>query len=164
MSKRPKQASKQSPVTPIRAALQVRSSLHALVKDGLGAIKRTHRSYFDENVRSCFADSIDIDEAFRVGKEQENRWDYLLGVNESRKLVGIEPHSAKEDEISTVIKKVKAARIQLRDHLKERVIIHTWIWVASGKVHFLDIDKESLRLNQSGILFAGRKVNLKHIK
>lgn len=164
MAKRPKRPVGNSVATPIRTALQSKSSLHVLVQDGLGAIKTAHRPYFDESIRECFADSLDVDEAFRLGKEQENRWDYLLGMKEVSHLVGVEPHSAKQDEISTVIRKMKATREHLRDHLKNGTVIYKWIWVASGKIHFINIDKESLRLSQNGILFVGRTIKSKHLK
>jgi hypothetical protein len=82
-----------------------------------------HRIYFDEAVRASFADSLDVDEALKVGREQENRWDYLLGHEPSRRIVGIEPHSAENSEITTVIRKLEAARLQLRDHLRDGVFV-----------------------------------------
>lgn len=77
--------------------------------DGLGAIKVAHRGYFEIAVRPAFADSLDLDEALKQGHEQENRWDYLLGHSPSGDVVAVEPHSAKPDEITTVIKKRSAA-------------------------------------------------------
>jgi hypothetical protein len=149
--------------TPLRSALRKDSSLLESVRDGLGAVKSTHRTYFEERVRLVVADSLDADEALREGNDQANRWDYLLGHAESRALVGVEPHSAKEDEIGTVIRKRAAALQQLRAHLRDGVQIAKWLWVASGKVHFSDTEKARRRLDQNGIEFVGTRVMAKHL-
>ncbi len=119
--------------------------------------------HFDEAVRSSFADSLDIDQGLKEGREQENRWDYLLGHGPSKQVVGIEPHSAENSEITTVIKKRQAARHQLQDHLCDGVFVAKWFWVASGKVQFAPMEKATLRLAQNGIEFVGRKITNKHL-
>jgi hypothetical protein len=128
------------------------------------AIKNTHRSHFHEGIRSSFADSLDIDEAFRQGREQEHRWDYLLGHQESRQVIGVEPHSAHTGEISTIISKLEAARRQLRDHLRDGVRVSKWLWVASGTVQLHPPEAARLRLGQSGIEFAGRQITSRHLR
>jgi hypothetical protein len=122
-----------------------------------------HRRYLDEEIRGDFDDSLNLDEALREGHEQENRWDYLLGYEPSSEVVAVEPHSAKQDQVSTVIRKRSAARQQLRKHLKQGARIHSWLWVASGKVHFADTEKARRRLDQNGIRFVGGKVLAKHL-
>ncbi len=99
-------------------SLREESSLLVSVEDGLGALRNPHRDYLDDAIRGAFADSLDVDEALKAGHEQENRWDYLLGHAPSAEVVALEPHSAKQDEITTVIKKRRAALDQLKDHLK----------------------------------------------
>ncbi len=149
--------------TPVRGALRKGCPLMSCVEDGIGAVESSHRSYFDTPVRSSFADSLDIDKALHAGREQENRWDYLLGHAASGEVVAVEPHSAKQDEISTVIRKRQAAREQLREHLRDGAKIAKWLWVASGKVHFAATEKAKLRLDQNGIEFVGRVVMAKHL-
>lgn len=149
--------------TPVRVALLVNSSLRPLVVDGLAAIKAAHRDYFEVAIRPVFADSLDLDEALKQGREQENRWDYLLGHSPSGDVVAVEPHSAKQDEITTVIKKRSAAREQLKGHLRDGVRVVKWLWVASGKVHFADTEKVRRLLDQNGIEFVGTKVAGKHL-
>jgi hypothetical protein len=129
----------------------------------MGAVKDAHRDYFDQAVRADFEDSLDLDEALQAGHEQENRWDYLLGHKPSSEVVAVEPHSAKQDEISTVIKKRSDAREQLKPHLRDGARISKWLWVASGKVHFVDTEKARRRLDQNGIEFVGKKVMAKHL-
>ncbi len=99
----------------------------------------------------------------RPDHPEENRWDYLLGHTPSVSIVALEPHSAKQDQISKIIDKKKAARQQLSGHLKPGEQISAWIWVASSKVFFADTEKVRLRLNQQGIRFVASPVLKKHL-
>lgn len=110
---------KAAPQTPVRRALRLDSALLSLVCDGLSAVKKAHRDYFDAGIRTAFADSLELDEAVRQDHDRENRWDYLLGHAGSGAVVAVEPHTARDGEISTLIKKRAAAREQLRGHLRE---------------------------------------------
>lgn len=144
--------------TPLRAALLPQSFLQAVVCDGMHALKKEHLSLIDEKVRGSFADSLDLDKALQKGHEQENRWDYLLGHEASRKIVGLEPHTANNHEVSTVIKKRAKAGEQLRPHLRSGVQVADWFWVASGKVDFLPIEKARHQLDSNGIKFVGSRL------
>lgn len=148
--------------TPIRNALVEDSVLLPKVVEGLGALVAAHRDCFDNAIRNTFGDSLDLDAALKLGREQENRWDYLLGHTSSREIVAVEPHSAKQDQITTVINKRAAARAQLEGHLKEGVHIAKWLWVASGKVHFARTERVQRQLDQHGIEFV-TKVAEKHM-
>lgn len=148
--------------TPAREALEDNSYLVNHVQDGLGAIKDKDKKLIDASIRTQFADSLDTDEAFRVGRDQEPRWDYLLG-HENRNLIAVEPHSAKTDEIQAVINKKRALRQQLNGHLKDGIHISKWLWVASGTVCFPRGSKHEIKLSQSGIRFVGRCVMTKHL-
>ena len=149
--------------TPLRASLREGSSLLPHVENGIGAVEGSHREYFDTSIRATFSDSLNLDQALQAGREQENRWDYLIGHAASGQVVAVEPHSARQDEISTVIKKREAAREQLRGHLRDGTKIARWLWVASGKVHFAATEKARLRLDQNGIEFVGKVVMAKHL-
>jgi hypothetical protein len=150
--------------TPIRGALSPSSSLQEVVRDGLGALDKSHKQLIDEKLRPSFADSLEIDESLRKGADQENRWDYLLGHDESSLVVGLEPHSAYTGEVSTVIAKKSSARKQLRSHLKTGSRIAGWFWVASGKVDFAPHDKVIRRLEQEGITFVGGMLREKDLR
>jgi hypothetical protein len=149
--------------TPVRRALQATSPLLSQVRDGLEAVKRKDRSYLAQDVRRAFADSLDLDAALQEKHPEENRWDYLLGHAPSEEVIGVEPHSAKQDEISTVIAKKKAAKAQLAEHLQSRKRVARWLWVASCKVHFADTEKARRLLDQNGIEFVGRRVLARHL-
>ncbi len=149
--------------TPIRRALTRRSNLLPLVADGIQAIERGHRSYIDTALRADFSDSLEIDQNLKGGHEQQHRWDYLLGKASDGSIVGLEPHSAKTDQVSKVIKKREMALLQLQMHLKPTATVSKWFWVASGNVHFANTDKERRILDQNGIQFVGTKLMKKHL-
>jgi hypothetical protein len=150
-------------LTPVRAALRKESALHSTVENGLGALKKVDKDSIEDTLRSQFADSLALDEALRAGHGQESRWDYLLGHKPSQQVVGLEPHSAHSDQISTVIKKRRAAVRQLQDHLESGMRIAAWYWVASGKVDFQPLEKATLRLAQEGITFVGTRLRSKDL-
>jgi hypothetical protein len=149
--------------TPVRRALRADSGLLASVADGLGALKKGHRACLEDAVRQAFADSLDLDRAMAGGHEQENRWDYLLGHGPSHAVIAVEPHSARQDEVATVIRKRAAARDQLKEHLRDGARVTRWLWVASGKVRFADTERTRRLLDQNGIQFVGSRVLAKHL-
>jgi hypothetical protein len=100
-------------------------------------------------------DSLNLDGATSAEYPNANRWDYIVAVRATRTLVAVEPHSARDDEIATVIAKKQHSSRVLRDHLKEEWRISAWIWVSSSRVKFSKMDPALRRLNQNGIRFAG---------
>ncbi|MDX9723734.1 MAG: hypothetical protein RBU37_23500 [Myxococcota bacterium] len=133
------------------------------MEDGLGALLKPDRDRIDAAIRDDFADSLDLDAGLREGREGEHRWDYLVGHVPSAALIGIEPHSATTGEVRTVIEKRRQALVQLREHLVDGASIARWLWVASGDVDFVPLEKAVLRLNQNGITFVGRKLLAKDL-
>jgi hypothetical protein len=148
---------------PTKSALRADSKLHAEVKKGLGALEKSDKALVDKAIRASFADSLEIDKNLRTGRDQEHRWDYLLGHGDTTLIVGLEPHSAHTKEVSTVVAKKAAAKRQLRDHLKPGTTIAAWFWVASGKVDFVPHEKTILRLDQEGITFVGGMLRAKNL-
>lgn len=132
------------------------------MKDGLAAIKKADLYAIHTSLRAEFADSIDLDEATRVGREGENRWDYLLG-HSSSKIIGVEPHSASNGEVSVVIAKKAASQRVLSKHLRGGARVESWNWVSSGTVGLVPLDKVRLRLAQNGITFVGRCLQKSHL-
>jgi hypothetical protein len=149
-------------ITPVLAALRDESPLRASVKPGLSAIKKADAYILDKSIRGEFEDSLDLDDATRAGREGENRWDYLLG-HTSSKIIGVEPHSATNGEVSVVIAKKQASQRVLLDHFREGVTVSSWNWVSSGTVGLMPLDKVRLRLAQNGISFVGRSLRKTHL-
>lgn len=150
--------------TPIRSGLEATSPLIWRVQDGLAALERADRAHVDEGIRADFDDSLDLDEAMREAYPEENRWDYLLGYGPGGRIIGLEPHSARADQVSVVIAKKKSAQDQLRGHLKRGASVAEWFWVASGKVDFADTEKSVRKLEQNGIQFVRRTLLPKHLR
>ena len=149
--------------TPVRFALESQSALQPKVNDGLGAVQKAHRSHVADDIRSDFEDSLDLDEALRPEHSSSNRWDYLLGHGPHRRVVGLEPHSAADGEISVVIKKKESALEQLKPHLKTGQRVSRWFWVASGNVGFTAMERATRRLDEKGINFVGKSLLRKHL-
>ncbi len=149
--------------TPVRSALNPTSPLQAKVADGLSAVNTAHRRCLDAGVRTDFADSLDLDDALRAEHPEENRWDYLLGHKPSGEVIALEPHSAKSDQVSTVIAKRRAAMEQLAGHLRAGARVSRWLWVASGRIHFADTEKARRELDEKGIEFVGNQVLPRHL-
>ena len=57
--------------TPVCDALAAPSTIKALVMDGIGALKDKDKDkkFIEASIRTQFADSLDTDEAFRVGRD-----------------------------------------------------------------------------------------------
>lgn len=149
--------------TPVRAMFRPESALRPAVLDGLQAVEPAHREHLEPKVRSDFEDSLDLDAALRPSHQQEHRWDYLLGHGPSGEVVALEPHSANSGEVSVVIKKKAAALVQLRDHARNGARVSRWIWVSSGKIDILNLEKARQQLDQSGIALVPRVVLAKHL-
>ncbi|MBI5528303.1 MAG: hypothetical protein HY897_18375 [Deltaproteobacteria bacterium] len=157
-------ARKRAKRTPLRGALRATSSLLALVHDGLGAVKSADKKCLAPGVGASLADSLDLDAAMHEDHPEENRWDYLLGHAPSGEVVGVEPHSARQHEITTVIRKKEAARRHLAGHFRAGRRVSRWLWVASGRVHFANTERTRRRLDEHGILFVGKQVLERHLK
>jgi len=140
----------------LRAALNDGSSLREHVKDGMSAFARVDLGLVAESERSRIGDSLNLDTATRAEFPEANRWDYILSLPEVPEIVGIEPHSAKDSEITVVIAKKKHAIEYLRNHLRGGYRIARWFWVSPGTVGFSRMDRARRRLDQNGIQFVGR--------
>jgi hypothetical protein len=163
MSRKNKARQVRAKSTPIRAALEPSSFLLPLVRNGIEAIDVGHHAHLDAKIRSEFSDSLELDDAMRPGHEQENRWDYLLGHAATFSIIALEPHTAKQDQIRTVVAKRTQARQQLRGHLRAGKSIRLWLWVSSGRVQFADTERTRRQLDQAGITFVDRVVLPKHL-
>ena len=140
----------------LRTTLIAGSALRNQVVDGLGAVAGEHRSLIAPAERPKVGDSLDLDDASRDEFPQANRWDYLLSVPAHSQIIGLEPHSAKDSEISVVIAKKQHAIAYLHAHLPPGRRVAKWFWVSSGRVGFSKMERARRRLDQSGIAFVDR--------
>jgi hypothetical protein len=132
------------------------STLRNHVRNGLGALPQAHRNLVAQDLRRHVGDSLDFDNATRADNPNANRWDYLLSVPNESKVVGLEPHTARDDQIRVVIAKKEHTAQYLRNHLLPRHRPLRWFWVTSGRVGFSRMERAIRQLNQAGIAFEGR--------
>jgi len=140
----------------LRTALREESPLRQYVAVGLGALAPGDVKLIHEGERPKIGDSLDLDAASRQELPQEHRWDYLVSSPATAEIVGVEPHTARDEEIRVVIAKKAQARSYLRSHLREGLHVARWVWVTRGKVNFTRMERARRLLDQNGIEFAGR--------
>lgn len=117
------------------------------------------RALISAGERPRIGDSLDLDAALRRDFPNANRWDYVFSVPDAAKLIALEPHSAKDSEISVLIAKKKHAITQLRAHLQAKYGISRWLWVSRGRTSFSRMEQATRRLAQAGIEYVGRSVD-----
>ncbi len=142
--------------THLKAALNEKSRLRNLVQPGMAAFANVDLKLIAKEQRTRIGDSLDLDAAAKDEHPESNRWDYIVSIPDLKELIGIEPHSAKDSEISVVIAKRRHATQYLRNHLQGGYRVTRWFWVSHGTVSFSKMDRARRRLDQNGIAFAGR--------
>ena len=140
----------------VLAACEARSHLRAHVRAGLTALNTADIELIHLPERQRVGDSLALDEATRAEQPSAHRWDYVVSIPATGELVGIEPHSARDAEISVVIQKKKNAAEYLSAHFVVGHRVARWIWVTRGRVGFSKMERARRLLDQNGIWFAGR--------
>ena len=143
----------------LTAALQPASTLLPSVQNGMDAFLARDKSLIAVSERTKIGDSLNLAEALRRDFPNANRWDYVFSVPSVSKLIALEPHSAKDSEISVLIAKKKHAAAQLRRHLQPRYRVSQWLWVSHRRTSFSRMEQATRRLAQEGIKYLGRSVD-----
>jgi hypothetical protein len=125
----------------------------------MGAFLARDRVLIAVSQRPRIGDSLDLDAALRRDFPNEMRWDYVFSVPAAHKLVALEPHRARESEISVLIAKKKNAATHLRAHLRPAYAVSDWLWVSHGRTSFSRTEQARRRLAQAGIKYLGRAVD-----
>lgn len=139
----------------LKNALAKSDPLQAGVRTRLRALTSSDRQLILSSQHKRVGDSLDLDKAGRADHPNKNRWDYLLSVPDASQIVGLEPHSARDSEVSVVIAKKNWAMGYLVSRLPMHKVAR-WFWVTHGNVGFSRMDKSVRRLDQHGIKFSGR--------
>ena len=142
----------------LRKALMPNSSLRDHIVAGAGAVRPSDRGLIHPLVRRRIGDGVDLDAATVAEAPQAHRWDYILSIPSTSKLIGLEPHTASDGEVKVVIRKKQNAQVLLRSHFQPGFSVTEWHWVTRGTVGFSRMDRAMRALNQSGIRFAGRSL------
>ena len=140
----------------LTAALTAGSNLRRVVQNGMGAFEADDKLLIAVDQRPRIGDSINLDEALRAQYPQANRWDYIFSVSDAKKVVALEPHTANDSEVKTVIAKKKHAVDYLKDHLEPKHRVSAWLWVSSGKATLTKTEKYERALASAGIKYVGR--------
>lgn len=143
----------------LRVALQPASALLPAVVNGMGAFLARDRALIALGERQKIGDSLDLDAALRENFPDANRWDYVFSVPGASTLIALEPHTAKDSEISVLIAKKRHATEQLRQHLRPQYGVSEWLWVSHGRTSFSRMERATRLLAQAGIKYLGRSVD-----
>lgn len=126
------------------------SDISGCYQSGLSAIKGSDRSFFRCSRTRSIQGSVDIDNCLLSKYPSANRWDYVVGYED--KCFFVEVHPAATSEVSKIIAKKEWLVDWLRSQsspLLDRV--HSFHWVASGKVAIRKGSRQFNQLNASGI-------------
>lgn len=139
-------------------ALTTTSSLLVLRLAGLGAIVARDRRLILLDQRTRITDSLNLEAALAATGHSGKKWDYLLSVGDTRKVVALEPHTASDTDIAAVIQKRREARLFLTRHFRTGSAVHRWLWVSHGPCSFSNNERARRQLDQHGIEYVGRLV------
>lgn len=126
------------------------------LKNALSAMEKRDRALIAQPEQRKARDSLDLDSAAKRECPNENRWDYLVSVRDVGRIVAIEPHFAKDSEVSVVIRKKEWAERFLQQHFRPGKRVDRWFWVTRGKVGFSRMERATRQLDQAGVAFGGR--------
>lgn len=140
----------------LKTALHDSSTLQKHIKSGAGAVAPADIKLIAEAERSKIGDSLDLDAAAKNEFPEANRWDYVMSLPALEQIVAVEPHAARDSEISVVIAKKKHAIQYLQSHLRDGYRVTKWFWVSPGTVGFSRMERARRLLDQNGIAFEGR--------
>ncbi|TVQ96657.1 MAG: hypothetical protein EA398_15710 [Deltaproteobacteria bacterium] len=109
--------------------------------------------------------SVDLDEALRVDRPGENRWDYIIGLSagEAERAIFVEVHPASTSDVATMLRKLQWLKEWLRGEgaaLRALRDSRPYRWVASGKVVIRPGTPQARRLASSGLAFPVRELEL----
>ena len=132
-----------------QSAIENTPSLKAAYQKGLQALGSNSSKIKPGNSKQCEG-SVDIYTTLVAAYPNDSRWDYALGYNGITYFV--EVHSAKTDEVKTVIKKLewlKEFLIQEAPELNQEP--KQFHWIASSGNHILPNSSQSRQLTKSGL-------------
>lgn len=118
------------------------------LKSGLSAMKSNSKSIHVADTK-LIDGSVDIDEAVKVIRPDESRWDYVIGY--SNEAFFIEVHPADTKNVDEMVKKVRWLKYWLATSALDLRSIHKrdiYYWIPSGRVNILkgSVNIKRLRL------------------
>ena len=131
---------------------------------GLRALKKVDRRRIHCRNTRNLTGSVNLDDALHDPHPSDPRWDYGIGIRQSRgsdRVTWVEVHSASSSHIQEVLNKFAWLREWLRSSapLLNRMPAE-YVWVASGSVHIPPNSPQRKKLAVQGIRFAGERLRL----
>jgi len=135
--------------------LNSHAKLSSCAKDGLQAVKDSDRAKFEINNTRKLKKSVDIDNCLKNAYPSENRWDYLVLVDDSVEGYFVEIHPASTSEVATMIakkqwleKEVIKKVFKSIEKTKYKIV---WISTDAG-VHILKTSKHHKKLAKENLV------------
>lgn len=146
-----------------RVAVRSTPVVAKALRPGLGALRAADRVRITAGRPRALRGSINLDDALKVLLPTDNRWDYGVGLAESKaeRVYWIEVHPATEGNASQVVAKLTWLRGWLIEQAPALgAIQRSFVWVASGTVGFSPKSSTLRRLAAIGLRFAGSHLRL----
>jgi hypothetical protein len=124
-----------------KAAIEKTPNLEKAHQMGLQALRAEDRRHIDAEDTRHLTGSVYVDAALQKADPHGNRWDYAIGYQHANRaeevIYWVEPHTASDAQVKTVIKKAQWLLTWLKGAGKlldafEREIV----WVSSGATSF----------------------------
>lgn len=125
---------------------------------GLGGMLARDRQLILHAQRARITDSLNLEAAMAAAGHAGKKWDYLLSIRDTGKVVALEPHPAFDSEIPAIVQKRREARLFLASHFRSGAAVHRWLWVSHGPCSFNRNERARRELDQNGIEYVGRLV------
>ena len=147
-----------------KEAVRQTKGLESAYRDGLQALKRTHRSQVVCGDSRKLAGSVNLDDSLAESHVDDPRWDYGLAVSTEAhrdNVFWLEVHPATPGDVKTVLQELNwllewlHATAPLLNALPRESV-----WVASGSVGIPANSPQRRRIAQAGIRFAGKVLRL----
>ena len=147
-----------------REAVEKTEGLAEAYRPGLRALKNVDRGRIVCRNTRNLAGSVNLDEALSDSHPNDPRWDYGIGIRNSRgsdRVTWVEVHPASSSHVQDVLSKFA----WLKQWLKSSApllngILAEYVWVASGSVHIPPNSPQRRKLSSKGIRFVGERLRV----
>jgi len=130
---------------------------------GLGAVRPADRARINAARPRALRGSVDLDATLKKLLPTDSRWDYGVGLAESKaeRVFWIEVHPATERGAAEVEAKLEWLKAWLREHAPAlNALERTFVWIASGAVGISPKSSIRRRLATMGLSFSGGHLRL----
>ncbi len=145
-------------------AVEKTDDLAEAYESGLQALKSIDRRRIQCQNPRDLTGSVDLDGALRDSHPNDPRWDYGIGVRETRgsdRVIWIEVHPASSSHIQDVLSKFRWLRQWLTSSASWlNRLSAEYVWIASGSVRLPKNSPQRKKLAAQGIRFEGNRLQV----